>query len=94
MVAVLKRSEHLTHFDAMDVQEKIPRLPSDVKLRVLVIGRANTGKTSILRCVCDTTESPVVYSVDSWGTRMRVLRPRPSRHIQSHRLTRFNLNLR
>ncbi|KAF8172630.1 hypothetical protein K438DRAFT_1909106 [Mycena galopus ATCC 62051] len=34
---------------------------SNVKFRVLVAGRANAGKTSILQRVCDTTESPKVY---------------------------------
>ena len=29
--------------------------------RVLIIGRANAGKTSILQRICDTTESPAVY---------------------------------
>jgi hypothetical protein len=66
----------LTHFDAMDAQEKLPRVPKDIKFRVLIIGRANAGKTSILQRVCDTTESPEIYSVDSWGYRERV-RPRP-----------------
>src|ERR1700761_2938098 len=28
--------------------------------RVLIIGRANAGKTSILQRICDTTESPTV----------------------------------
>ena len=32
-----------------------------IKFRVLIIGRANAGKTSILQRVCDTTDSPVVY---------------------------------
>ena len=36
------------------------RIP-DVRFRVLVIGRANAGKTSILQRVCDTTESPKIY---------------------------------
>ena len=40
--------------------ESRPRLP-DVRFRVLVIGRANAGKTSILQRVCETTESPIVY---------------------------------
>ena len=31
--------------------------------RVLVIGRANAGKTSLLQRVCDTTDSPEVYRV-------------------------------
>ncbi|KAI5988645.1 hypothetical protein F5J12DRAFT_510950 [Pisolithus orientalis] len=34
-----------------------------VKCRVLVIGRANAGKTSILQRVCETTESPKIYRV-------------------------------
>jgi len=34
---------------------------SDIKLRILIIGRANAGKTSILQRVCDTTESPEIY---------------------------------
>jgi len=32
-----------------------------INFRVLIIGRANAGKTSILQRVCDTTESPAVY---------------------------------
>ena len=35
----------------------------DLQFRVLIIGRANAGKTTILQRVCDTTESPKVY----WG---------------------------
>ena len=37
-----------------------PLLPV-TKFRVLVIGRANAGKTSILQRICETTESPIVY---------------------------------
>ncbi|KAI9452691.1 hypothetical protein BJY52DRAFT_1418599 [Lactarius psammicola] len=33
----------------------------NVQFRVLIIGRANAGKTSILQRVCDTTESPIIY---------------------------------
>ena len=36
------------------------KLPK-IKFRVLIIGRANAGKTSILQKVCDTTDSPVIY---------------------------------
>ena len=36
------------------------RLPK-IKFRVLIIGRANAGKTSILQRVCDTSDSPVIY---------------------------------
>ncbi|KAJ7112335.1 hypothetical protein C8R44DRAFT_798354 [Mycena epipterygia] len=38
------------------------RLPK-VKFRVLIAGRANAGKTSILQRVCDTTNSPDTYRV-------------------------------
>jgi GTPase SAR1 family protein len=48
-----------------------PRLPN-VQFRVLVIGRANAGKTSILQRVCDTTESPEIYRRGPRGTRERV----------------------
>ncbi|KAF8960039.1 hypothetical protein BDZ97DRAFT_1357343 [Flammula alnicola] len=44
----------------MDTQQPSRRLPK-IKFRVLIIGRANAGKTSILQRVCDTTESPVIY---------------------------------
>jgi len=44
----------------------------DVKFRVLIIGRANAGKTTILQRVCDTTESPEIYRLDPWGTRYQV----------------------
>jgi len=36
------------------------RIPK-IQFRVLIIGRANAGKTSILQRVCDTTGSPVIY---------------------------------
>ena len=32
-----------------------------IRFRVLIIGRANAGKTSILQRVCDTTDSPLIY---------------------------------
>jgi len=44
----------------MDTQRP-PRQFPNVQFRVLIIGRANAGKTSILQRVCDTTESPVIY---------------------------------
>ncbi|KAH9031173.1 hypothetical protein EDB84DRAFT_1271108 [Lactarius hengduanensis] len=33
----------------------------EVQFRVLIIGRANAGKTSILKRICETTESPAIY---------------------------------
>ena len=38
-----------------------PRRIPDIRFRVLIIGRANAGKTSILQRVCNTTGSPVIY---------------------------------
>jgi GTPase SAR1 family protein len=44
----------------MDAEQTRRRIP-DIPFRVLIIGRANAGKTSILLRVCETTESPDVY---------------------------------
>ena len=43
-----------------DPAESRPQSPV-IQFRVLVIGRANAGKTSILERVCETTESPTIY---------------------------------
>ncbi|KAH9167006.1 hypothetical protein EDB89DRAFT_1854146 [Lactarius sanguifluus] len=43
----------------MDTQPR-RRIP-EVQFRVLIIGRANAGKTSILQRICGTTDSPVIY---------------------------------
>jgi GTPase SAR1 family protein len=50
----------------MDTQQPRRRIPK-IQFRVLIIGRANAGKTSILQRVCDTTESPVIYRGDPGG---------------------------
>ena len=42
-------------------QSKPHRTIPDLQFRVLVIGKANAGKTTILQRVCDTTESPMIY---------------------------------
>jgi GTPase SAR1 family protein len=39
-----------------NIQEKFGRF------RILIIGRANAGKTTILRSICNTTENPEVYN--------------------------------
>ena len=44
----------------MDTQQTGHQAPQ-FTFRVLVIGRANAGKTSILQRVCETTESPTIY---------------------------------
>jgi len=56
---------------SMATQQDRPRLPN-VKFRVLIIGRANAGKTTILQRVCDTTESPEIYRLGPWGARYQV----------------------
>ena len=38
--------------------------------RVLIIGRANAGKTTILQKICNTTEHPEIY--DSKGKKVRI----------------------
>jgi hypothetical protein len=67
----------------------LPRAPRDIKFRVLIVGRANAGKTTILQRVCDTTESPEIYRRDQQGYRERV-RSRPWWHVGSHYLFRLN----
>ena len=48
--------------DPMDTQRlRVRRQVPKIQFRVLIIGRANAGKTSILQRVCDTTASPLVY---------------------------------
>ena len=68
-----------------------PHVPN-VQFRVLIIGRANAGKTSILQKVCDTTESPEIYRSSPEGTRDRV-RAHFQWRIQSHGLSRLNSTL-
>ncbi|KAH9033842.1 hypothetical protein EDB84DRAFT_1676291 [Lactarius hengduanensis] len=40
--------------------QQAPRIPK-IQFRVLIIGRTNAGKTSILQRICDTTDSPIIY---------------------------------
>ena len=85
----LRQTFFLQSFGTMTTRRL--RVPN-VKFRVLIIGRANAGKTSILQKVCDTTESPEVYRVDQWGTRVLV-RLCFCGGFQSHRLVRLNSTL-
>ncbi len=43
----------------MDTKQSRP-IPK-IQFRVLIIGRANAGKTTILQSVCDTTKSPTIH---------------------------------
>ena len=37
------------------------RAKYSTRFRILVIGRANAGKTTLLQRVCNTTEDPCIY---------------------------------
>ena len=68
-----------------------PRVPN-VQFRVLIIGRANAGKTSILQRVCDTTESPVIYKSGPSGTQTQVCAYSQWRFQSHHDPSRLNSN--
>jgi GTPase SAR1 family protein len=59
----------------MSTEQANRRIPNPL-FRVLIIGRANAGKTSILQRVCDTTESPTIYRRGKDGGREEVRGPR------------------
>jgi septin family protein len=61
------RNDTVSTRRAIDAQQDVPRARRDLKFRVLIIGRALSGKTSILQRICDTTESPEVYRLDRQG---------------------------
>jgi hypothetical protein len=68
-----------------------PRAPN-IRFRVLIIGRANAGKTSILQRVCDTTESPVIYRSGPSGTQSQVCAHSQWYFQSHHRPSRLNSN--
>ena len=45
----------MSNVDPYDLRAKYTRF------RILVIGRANAGKTTLLQRVCNTTEDPCIY---------------------------------
>jgi len=45
----------MSDLDPYDLRMKYSRF------RILVIGRANAGKTTLLQRVCNTTEDPCIY---------------------------------
>ena len=45
----------MSNFDPYDLRAQFTRF------RILVIGRANAGKTTLLQRVCNTTEDPCIY---------------------------------
>ncbi|KAF5346882.1 hypothetical protein D9756_010594 [Leucocoprinus leucothites] len=62
-----------------------PRRLQKIKFRVLIIGRADAGKTSILQRVCDTTESPVIYRRNG-SKKEEVPKLDPSMNRSEHRI--------
>ncbi|KAH9168907.1 GTP-binding protein [Lactarius sanguifluus] len=58
----------------MNTQQASRRTPK-ITFRVLIIGRANAGKTSILQRICDTTDSPVIYRRSGWERERVTLDP-------------------
>ena len=47
------------HMDPETVREQFDRIG---RFRILVIGRSNAGKTTLLQRVCNTTELPKVFN--------------------------------
>ena len=43
-------------------QRRAENLRIRTRFRVLIIGRANAGKTTILQRVCNTTEQPKIFN--------------------------------
>jgi hypothetical protein len=48
----------------IDPQEAAKLRAKYTRFRILVIGRANAGKTTLLKRVCNTTEEPSIYDKD------------------------------
>ena len=48
----------MSDLDPYELREKYTHF------RILVIGRANAGKTTLLKRVCNTTEDPCIYDDD------------------------------
>ncbi|KIO05028.1 hypothetical protein M404DRAFT_1000117 [Pisolithus tinctorius Marx 270] len=47
------------HLDPAEAKKQIDRIP---RFRVLVMGRANAGKTTILQRLCNTTDRPEIFN--------------------------------
>ena len=72
----------------------LPPVSKDIKFRILIIGRANAGKTTILqRISCDSTvtKSPEVFRLDPGDREIRErVRPHSYWRVQTHYLDRLN----
>ena len=56
------------HLDPIAVKRHFDRIG---RFRILVIGRSNSGKTTLLQRVCNTTEAPEIYN--SKGEKVKYL---------------------
>ncbi|KAG1826326.1 hypothetical protein EV424DRAFT_1537614 [Suillus variegatus] len=65
--------------EAQDLRERIGRF------RVLIVGRANAGKTTILQKVCNTTDQPEIY--DSQGNKIDTAMVESSIKRGNHNIT-------
>ncbi|KAF9462707.1 hypothetical protein BDZ94DRAFT_1165301 [Collybia nuda] len=55
------------------------------RFRILVVGRANAGKTTILKKICNTTDQPVIYDGD--GQKLDPSSVEPSTRRGNHDIT-------
>jgi len=53
------RTEERIHLDPAQVKKHFDRIG---RFRILVIGRSNAGKTTLLQRVCNTTELPEIFN--------------------------------
>src|ERR1700722_11415338 len=42
--------------DGVDIRKKFPRF------RILILGRANAGKTTVLKKMCETNKNPIIHN--------------------------------
>ena len=63
------------HLDPIAVKKHFDRIG---RFRILIVGRSNAGKTTLLQRVCNTTEAPEIYN--SKGEKVKYL------IVQRHRL--------
>ncbi|KAG2121425.1 hypothetical protein DEU56DRAFT_746649 [Suillus clintonianus] len=68
--------------DSSEIKKKINRF------RILIIGRANAGKTTILQRVCNTKENPEIFN--SAGEKVRIMMLRGEHDIENEMVFRKN----
>ncbi|TDL16959.1 hypothetical protein BD410DRAFT_586477 [Rickenella mellea] len=56
----------------MEVDETSRLREKCIRFRALIIGRANAGKTTILKAICDSTDEPRIYRPGRWRGREEI----------------------